>query len=74
MGESDAWEKVKDAKIIYAVRGKKVMSWEQVTDSKPEILKEIIGRSGNLRAPTLQIGEAFVVGFQAEIYTEILAT
>jgi len=42
-------------------------------DPKEDILKKIIGPSGNLRAPTLKIGEIFIVGFNLDLYTEKIA-
>jgi hypothetical protein len=31
-----------------------------------------MGPSGNLRAPTLQIGDRFIIGFNAEMYEKEL--
>ena len=33
-----------------------------------------MGRSGNLRAPTLQVGDTFFVGFNALLYDVIPTT
>jgi hypothetical protein len=33
-------------------------------------LKDVIGRSGNLRAPTLQVGDVILIGFNDELYQE----
>jgi len=40
-------------------------------DDKKEILKDVIGPSGNLRAPTWRIGNEFIVGFNPELYEEV---
>ena len=65
-----AWEIVKDAKHISVAKGKKVVHFPQVTDEKEDILKRLMGPSGNLRAPTLRVNNQFIVGFNPEMYEE----
>ena len=36
--------------------------------SEEELLKLVLGPTGNLRAPTLRVGKALVVGFNEEMY------
>ena len=38
---------------------------------KEEILKDVIGPSGNLRAPAWKVGTEFIVGFNSELYQEM---
>ena len=45
--------------------------WNPSIDAKEEILKDVIGPSGNLRAPTWKVGTEFIVGFNLELYQEI---
>ncbi len=45
--------------------------WNPSTDEKEEILKDVIGPSGNLRAPAWRIGTEFIVGFNPELYEEM---
>ena len=40
-----------------------------ITPWQEEILKAAMGRSGNLRAPTLKTKNAVYIGFNEEIYT-----
>lgn len=42
--------------------------WNPQGDDKSAILQQVIGPSGNLRAPTLRVGATFVVGFNADLY------
>jgi arsenate reductase-like glutaredoxin family protein len=42
---------------------------EDVSDD--DLAAAILGRSGTLRAPALHVGETFVVGFNADNYTEV---
>jgi len=51
-------------------KGKKVIEFEEIADKHDEVLKKIIGPSGNLRAPTLKIGDSYVVGFNLELYAK----
>jgi len=41
-------------------------------ESKEEILKVSLGRTGNLRAPTLRVGKEIYVGYNDVMYKELL--
>ena len=62
---------LKSASLIRAGKGKKTNLWNPSTDEKEEILKDVIGPSGNLRAPAWRIGTEFIVGFNPELYEEM---
>jgi arsenate reductase-like glutaredoxin family protein len=55
---------------LISAKGKKVVEVNlKKTDlSQDEILKLVLGPTGNLRAPTLLVGEKMVVGFNEEMY------
>jgi hypothetical protein len=38
------------------------------SDDREAILKAALGRSGKLRAPTLQVGDVFLVGYNDPLY------
>ena len=61
---------LKSAIRIRTGKGKKQKEWIPTADDKKEILKDVIGPSGNLRAPTWRIGNEFIVGFNTELYEE----
>ncbi len=65
-----AWEMLKGARAITVAKGKKVVRFEAVADEKEAVLKNVMGPSGNLRAPTYRVGDEFVVGFHAGLYEE----
>ena len=67
----EVWERIKAAQSIHIAKGKKVDVFNPNVDSQDAILEAIMGRSGNLRAPTLQIGDTFFVGFNALLYDAI---
>ena len=62
---------LKSASVIRTGKGKKTNVWNPSTDEKEEILKDVIGPSGNLRAPAWKIGTEFIVGFNPELYEEM---
>jgi len=66
----DAWNLLSGAKKIVVGKGKKMLTFDPKTDDKEEILKHCLGRTGNLRAPTLKIGDLLVVGFNDAMYEE----
>jgi hypothetical protein len=52
-------------------RGKaKVLEFDPQQDDREAILKVALGRSGKLRAPTLQKGDLFLVGFNETLYSQ----
>lgn len=69
----DAWNMVKKAEQVFATRGKRVYDWQPGPETKEELLKAILGRSGNLRAPALQMNKFFVIGFNEELFKQFLA-
>jgi hypothetical protein len=59
---------------IYVARGKRVVRVD-VKASRPgraELLALLLGPTGGLRAPTLRVGRALLVGFSEEAYAKIL--
>ena len=59
---------------LYVAKGKKVVHLDLKKDkpSQTEMLKLILGPTGNLRAPTLRVGKVLVVGFNDEMYETVL--
>ncbi len=67
-----AWEILKEAETLHVGRGKKTVVFTPDVKSKEEILKVSLGRTGNLRAPTLRVGKALYVGYNDEMYRELI--
>ncbi|MBM4002964.1 MAG: hypothetical protein FJ295_06690 [Planctomycetes bacterium] len=61
-------------KLLYATKGKKVIRLELKTVQPDEATLQslLVGPSGNLRAPALRVGNTLLVGFDAEMYSEVL--
>ncbi len=62
---------LKSASKIRTGKGKKINIWNPSIDAKEAILKDVIGPSGNLRAPAWRLGTEFIVGFNPELYQEM---
>ena len=61
---------LQSARSVTAAKGKRVQRFEQVSGGKEEILKQVMGPSGNLRAPTYRVGDDFIVGFNPDLYAD----
>jgi len=60
---------------VYAAKGKKIAQLDIKKDqpSDEEIAQLIVGPSGNLRAPSLRVGNTLVVGFNPDMYSDVLS-
>lgn len=68
----DAWAILGGASELVVGRGKKFQTFDPAKDDKEAILKVCLGRTGNLRAPTLKMGDRMVVGFNDDMYTQFV--
>lgn len=73
-GRDEALKLARAAKRVVVGRGKKVV----VLDMKQappddELAALLLGPTGNLKAPTLRLGDTLLVGFSEEAYRQILA-
>ena len=64
----EAWLLLQQAKSVTVAKGKKVQRFESVAAEKDAILQQVMGPSGNLRAPTYRVKDDFVIGFNADLY------
>ncbi|MBU2502790.1 hypothetical protein KJ682_15770 [bacterium] len=56
------------------MKGKKVTDFDLAKDkpSDDELLAHLLGSTGNLRAPSLRAGKVLLVGFNEDVYDEVL--
>ena len=75
LGPREALELAAQVSEIYAARGKKVERINLAKDKpgREALLKVLLGPSGNLRAPTARVGKKLLVGFDPEMYGELLS-
>jgi hypothetical protein len=66
-----AWQVLAGAKEILVAKGKQFQVFDPRTDAKETILAAVLGRTGNLRAPALRIGDRLLVGFNENLYARI---
>lgn len=55
---------------MHVAKGKKRASFAG-GDPDDEQVAQLLGPTGNLRAPTLEVGRTVVVGFDQELYEEV---
>ncbi|MEA1923926.1 MAG: ArsC family (seleno)protein [Pseudomonadota bacterium] len=67
-----AWKILAQATEITVAKGKKELRFTPADENREAILKAAMGPSGNLRAPTLKIGDQFLVGFNPDMYQSFL--
>ena len=69
--DEQAWQMIQQLDEVYIGKGKKVLSFKPDADSREDILKAAMGRSGSLRAPTIKTGKRLFVGYNEAIYTAL---
>ncbi|MBM9615069.1 hypothetical protein JWJ90_12345 [Desulfobulbus rhabdoformis] len=67
----EAWQLLASAGEIFVAKGKKVQTFHPNKDDKEAILAAALGRTGNLRAPTLRMGDRLLVGFNEALYATL---
>ncbi|MDE0324912.1 MAG: ArsC family (seleno)protein [Candidatus Poribacteria bacterium] len=68
MDAAAVWDLMGSAKQIIVAKGRRIENFVPTEDTRESILKVVIGRSGSLRAPTVQSGDVFLVGFNETLY------
>ena len=71
---AEALELLNGIDTFIATRGKKVESFDLKNDRPDDaaLLARLMGPTGNLRAPTARVGRTLVVGFNEEVYAQVL--
>ena len=63
-----AWDLIHEALRVYVAKGNKIEVFIPERTDRSVILMALLGRGGNLRAPTLRIGQIFCVGYNKGLY------
>ncbi|MCE2413732.1 hypothetical protein J4G07_06980 [Candidatus Poribacteria bacterium] len=71
MDAAAVWELMGSAERIVVAKGRRVETFVPTEDTQESILKVVMGRSGNLRAPTVRSGDSFFVGFNNALYEQM---
>ena len=75
LGPNDAIKLARDAEELFVMRGKKLLHFDMKKDnpSDDELIRLMIGPSGNLRAPTMRRGNQLFVCFDENAFSGHLA-
>jgi len=65
-----AWAMLQSARSVTIAKGKKFIRFAPAEDGREAVLKQAMGPSGNLRAPTYRVGDDYVIGFNADLYSD----
>jgi arsenate reductase-like glutaredoxin family protein len=74
LGRADALGMVRQAKRLIAAKGKKVTAVD-VTAKSPsddELAALMLGPTGNMRAPTMRVGQTVLVGYHDQVFADEL--
>ncbi len=60
---------------IYSTKGRNLVHLNMKRDrpDRTALKKNLLGPTGNLRAPSLRVGKTLLVGFDNELYEKFLA-
>ena len=74
MGPVEALALARKADRLVAARGKKVVTFDMKEDRPDDetLLAVLLGPTGNLRAPAAMVGKTLVVGFNPDVYRQVL--
>jgi hypothetical protein len=57
---------------VIVAKGKKRDEWKTAGKVPAAAIDSMVGSTGNLRAPCLRVGKTVVVGFNEDVYAEVL--
>jgi len=66
-----AWELINSVEKVVIGKGKKILNFKPLNRNKEEILKNALGRTGNLRAPAIKAKGALFIGYNDTIYDSL---
>ena len=72
LGRKDAAEIAKRASAVFVAKGKKVTAFKPAGKAGKELLDAMLGPTGNLRAPTIVRGRTVLVGFNPDVFDDVL--
>ena len=72
INQDKAWELLSGCQQVSIAKGKKVVEYIPDLKIKDQILKDVMGRSGNLRAPAIIIADTCYIGFNQDMYESFI--
>lgn len=71
IGPDQVWDFLVQADTVYVASGQKTLSFKPDSSNRDELIKKATGRTGNLRAPALRIGNDLYIGYNAAMYEDL---
>jgi len=73
-GRDEALELARTAAKVVVARGKKVVTFDMKREPPDDetLAAYLLGPTGNLKAPTLRVGDTLLVGFGEAAYRQVL--
>ena len=74
LGRDDALGMARQVKRLVAAKGKKVTAVDVTanTPSDDELAALMLGRTGNMRAPMMRVGQTLLVGYHDQVFADEL--
>jgi arsenate reductase-like glutaredoxin family protein len=74
LGRAEALAMARQAKRLIAAKGKKVTSLDVAADrpSDDQVAALMLGPTGNMRAPTMRVGQTLLVGYNDQVFADEL--
>ncbi len=66
-----AWDMIRTCETVWIGKGKKVLEFSPGGENREDILKAAMGRSGNLRAPSVKAGKQMLIGYNEALYQNL---
>jgi len=76
LGREYALDMARQAKRLIAAKGKKVTAVDVTsqTPSDEELAALMLGPTGNMRAPTMRVGQTLFVGYHDQVFADELGS
>ena len=72
LAKADAVKLVRAAKKVIVGKGNSLKTFTPGGQAPAEVVKAMLGPTGNLRAPCVRVGKTVIVGFNQEAYESVL--
>ncbi len=71
INEQEAVVLLNSFRKIFVTKGRRVIEYKNIHDDKQEAIKAAIGRTGNLRVPSVHFEDSIFVGYNEIIYQDL---
>ena len=68
---ADALDLLKKTSRLAVAKGRKLTEFSGANTASDEAVTAMLGATGNLRAPTMVVGDTLLVGFSEALFTQV---